>query len=86
MGTVCATASIDDTVNDPFAVYPNPAKDVVYLLNPNTVNIQKIVVTDVLGKAVVVQAGNGNQLMCSSFLRAYIYSKLKPARVPRCKN
>jgi alpha-tubulin suppressor-like RCC1 family protein len=48
--------------NKPFSIYPNPAKETLYLLNTTNKSIDKIVVSDLTGKKVLEQNGNSSQV------------------------
>lgn len=50
-----ATASADDFLNSSLKVYPNPAKDMVFISGIDNSKISNISVYDVLGKAVINQ-------------------------------
>ncbi|MDP1802494.1 MAG: T9SS type A sorting domain-containing protein [Bacteroidota bacterium] len=45
-----------------FSLYPNPTKDIIYLENLNNQTIDKIIITDLFGRAILEKNGNVNKI------------------------
>lgn len=48
--------------NDSFSIYPNPVNDILHIQSSTNQVIDKIVITDLIGKKVLEQKGNNKQL------------------------
>jgi hypothetical protein len=44
----------DNLINEQFEIYPNPAKDMIYIDKPDEINIENIQIFDVLGRKVLM--------------------------------
>ena len=69
----CDALGIDEEIlSEELQVYPNPAKNQLFINNSNNLNIQSIRLYDVLGK-LVVQEHNSFQQIDVTFLQKGIY-------------
>ncbi len=67
--------SSDSIVQDKFSIYPNPAKDIVYISNPNNTDYRYRVM-NLLGKIILsgkVNSNEGNKQLNTSMLSTGIY-------------
>ena len=59
---VTSTLTIDDFDKQSIFVYPNPAKNQIYIQTPNNLEFDKIIVTDLTGKTIIEQATSAKQI------------------------
>ena len=52
--------TVDNAIEDTISIYPNPVKNILNIQNANNIAIDKIVITDMMGKKVMEQNGGDN--------------------------
>jgi hypothetical protein len=62
----CNNLQNEEFISNSFTIYPNPVYDILFIENNDNNEIQKIVVYDLFGKAVIEQNGNSKQLNFSN--------------------
>ena len=63
--------------NTPFTFFPNPANNVLNIENPNQLIIEAITVIDTMGKVIITQKGNQNQLDVSNLQSGLYFIKIE---------
>lgn len=60
----CSALGTNEThfISNSFSIYPNPLKEIINIQNSSNQIIDKIIITDVLGKTVMEQKGNSTQV------------------------
>ncbi len=71
---------IQDFENLSFEIYPNPVKDIFYIENNNGIIINSIKIYDHLGRLVVQEVSNFNQLDISHLSSGLFFIKLETDR------
>lgn len=73
---VCDVDDIDESsINNSISIYPNPTKDVVKVLNNSNLNISKIEIIDLLGRAVA-SAKSSDEINVSNLPEGQYFVKL----------
>jgi len=60
-----------------FVIYPNPAKDVLYLYNESTFEVTSVKVFDALGRLVLEQSNPSNQLDVSNLSSGLLFIQIE---------
>ena len=64
----CTALSIDDfSLNNNFTIYPNPTNNRLFIKNNNLVAIDKIIISDLIGKTVFESSSNLSEIDLSNF-------------------
>ena len=72
----CDALSNEEFSTNEISVYPNPVKDILYI-NYQNETIEEIVVYDLLGKKIVEQKTNNNQINLSELKSGFYVVKIK---------
>lgn len=65
-----------NTIEKNLIVYPNPAKNIIYLKNPENFPIQKIHILDIQGKLVKEYPGNAQQLDVADLMPGFYFLQM----------
>jgi len=76
----CLLGLTENELQDAVQVFPNPVQEVLTIIASNNTKINKIQVYDVLGKLVLEQKNNVNQLKLSTLAKGLLFLKIETDR------
>ncbi|MGK0448823.1 MAG: hypothetical protein ACJA2M_002624 [Polaribacter sp.] len=68
---------IEEYLTSKIRLYPNPVKDVLFIKNNDNIEFKKIIVYDILGKAVLIEKNNFDQMDLSSIMSGILFIKIE---------
>lgn len=71
------TLSVNDYSQADINIYPNPIKNILYIESNEHIKIKKVTVSDILGKVILIEKNNFNQLNLSELKSGIILMKIE---------
>jgi len=69
--------AVNDVSLNNITVLPNPVKEILYIQNPENIRIEKIIISDILGKVLIRKNNSFNQLNLSGLNSGVLFIKIE---------